>query len=160
MNEIETIKLKAQLTLGLKTTDDIEQWAMYTLSKDESNQLALDLCFLTNSEQMLHYFHVLPKNYSIDESLKKNIIYNELNKYTTQLILHNQVQQYTWNAAQKIFDLAKYIEDDELYDFVKYYDDEFHLAKDGISSLTPDEIFPLFIIELKKWLDIQQKNSI
>lgn len=71
MNEIETIKLKAQLTLGLKTTDDIEQWAMYTLSKDESNQLALDLCFLTNSEQMLHYFHVLPKNYSIDESLKK-----------------------------------------------------------------------------------------
>lgn len=74
--------------------------------------------------------------------------------------MHNQVQQYTWNAAQKIFDLAKYIEDDELYDFVKYYDDEFHLAKDGISSLTPDEIFPLFIIELKKWLDIQQKNSI
>ncbi|WP_173911200.1 hypothetical protein [Acinetobacter sp. Marseille-Q1618] len=159
MNEIEKILLRCQLTLGLKTTDDIEQWAINTLSKDESNQLALDLCFLANSEQILHYFHVLHKNYDIDENLKKIIIYNELNTYTTQLIQHNQAQQYTWDAAQKIFDLANFIEDDDLYDFVNHYDDEFHLAQQGISLLASDEIFPIFIKELKKWLDAKLLNN-
>lgn len=54
--------------------------------------------------------------------------------------------------STNFFSLAKYLDDDSLYEFINFYIDEFHLAINGISLLQVDDIFPLFINELHDWI--------
>ncbi len=51
--------------------------------------------------------------------------------------------------------ISRYAEDEYLYDFINYYDDELYLALEGISKLEPEEIWPTFLNDLKNWLSLQ-----
>ncbi|MFV5264776.1 hypothetical protein ACMUMS_14610, partial [Acinetobacter courvalinii] len=59
MSEIEKAIFKAKLELEIITAEEIQRWAIETLEKDSSNDLALEICFLSTPEQVTTYFNQL-----------------------------------------------------------------------------------------------------
>ncbi len=51
-----------------------------------------------------------------------------------------------------LLEISRYADDEDLYDFINYYDDELYLALEGISKLEPEDIWPIFLNDLKNWL--------
>ncbi|RJN83147.1 hypothetical protein D3X64_18070, partial [Acinetobacter baumannii] len=51
--------------------------------------------------------------------------------------------------------ISRFAEDEDLYNFINYYDDELYLASEGISKLELNEIWPTFLNDLKNWLSLQ-----
>ncbi|NUF24783.1 hypothetical protein HUN23_18700, partial [Acinetobacter oleivorans] len=58
------------------------------------------------------------------------------------------------NLFAILIKISRFAEDENLYDFINYYDDELYLALDGISKLEPEEIWPAFLNDLKNWLSL------
>ncbi|MCH7335741.1 hypothetical protein [Acinetobacter sp. NIPH 2699] len=153
MHELDTNKLqfKFDLEFSLKTTEDIQQWAIHALEIDSSNELALDICFLSTTDQILDYFKNIDRsNLLINQS--RQIIYKKIGNHITHLFNTTLSTEFISHAFQRLLNIAQYIEDDELYSFINHYADEFHLALYECSKYELNEVFPLFLVELKSWV--------
>ncbi|MFW2162709.1 hypothetical protein ACG93T_15245 [Acinetobacter beijerinckii] len=147
MSDIEKAIFKAKLELETITPEEIQRWAIETLEKDPSNDLALEICFLSMPEQVLSYFKRLSNSvYNISSA----IIYDLLKSYIEKNIdlIHNKEALSPF--LRKLLSLSKFIEDEDLYELLNYYDDEFYLSFEGYSPSEPDEVFKSFIEDLKK----------
>ncbi|MBC9228789.1 hypothetical protein HI850_005495 [bacterium SPL81] len=147
MRDIEKAIFKAKLELETITPEEIQRWAIETLEKNPSNDLALEICFLSTPEQVLSYFKRLSNSvYNISSA----IIYDLLKSYIKKNIdlVHNKEALSPF--LRKLLSLSKFIEDEDLYELLNYYDDEFYLSFEGYSPSKPDEVFKNFIEDLKK----------
>lgn len=147
MNDIEKAIFKAKLELETITPEEIQRWAIETLEKDPTNDLALEICFFSTPEQVLSYFKRLSNSvYNISST----IIYDLLKSYIEKNIdlVHNKEALSPF--LRKLLSLSKFIEDEDLYELLNYYDDEFYLSFEGYSPSEPDEVFKNFIEDLKK----------
>lgn len=147
MRDIEKAIFKAKLELETITPEEIQRWAIETLEKNPSNDLALEICFLSTPEQVLSYFKRLSNSvYNISSA----IIYDLLKSYIKKNIdlVHNKEALSPF--LRKLLSLSKFIEDEDLYELLNYYDDEFYLSFEGYSPSEPDEVFKNFIEDLKK----------
>ena len=147
MSDIEKAIFKAKLELETITPEEIQRWAIGTLEKDPSNDLALDICFLSTSDQVLSYYKRLSNSvYNISSA----IIYDLLKSYIEKNIDLINSRDNLYPFLHKLLSLSKSIEDEDLYELLNYYDDEFYLSFEGYSPSDPDEVFKSFIEDLKK----------
>lgn len=155
MSDEEKFQLKLELILNLKSAKDIQNWAIDKLDKNPADLLALDICFFSKEEEVLDYFN----NISIAETtteptLKKKILYKVLKKYSEITPSMGCSIEVISNLFVILLKISRYAEDEYLYDFINYYDDELYLALEGISKLEPEEIWPTFLNDLKNWLSL------
>ncbi|RLZ10243.1 hypothetical protein EAH57_04455 [Acinetobacter sp. 2JN-4] len=149
--DINKLQFKFDLEFGLKTAEDIQQWAILALEVAPSNELALDICFLSTPDEILNYFKNIDRSNTL-MSHNRQIIYRKIDNYLTSLFNIAPSTEFISHTFQRLLSIAKYIEDDKLYDFVNHYGDEHHLALHGCSRYELNEIFPLFLVELKSWM--------
>lgn len=83
MSDIEKAIFKAKLELETIPPEEIQRWAIETLEKDPSNDLALELCFLSTPEQIKDYFKQVSK-IIFDLNLTKNMIQTLLEEYLSK----------------------------------------------------------------------------
>ncbi|WP_336167589.1 hypothetical protein [Acinetobacter sp. 161(2023)] len=156
MNDAEKFQLKLELTLNLKTAQDIQKWAIDKLDKNPADLLALDICFFSKDEEILDYFNNISiAETNVESTLKKKILYEILKKYTEITPYLGYSIKLISNLFALLIKISKLVEDEDLYDFINYYDDELYLASEGISKLELDEIWPTFLNDLKNWLSLQ-----
>ncbi|MCU4388768.1 hypothetical protein WCE00_14980 [Acinetobacter haemolyticus] len=148
MSDIEKAIFKAKLELETITPEEIQKWAIETLEKDPSNDLALDICFLSTSDQVLIYFKQLPnKVYTISSAIMSDLLKSYIEKNID--LIHNRDTLYPF--LHQLLSLSKSIENEDLYELLNYYDDEFYLSFEGYSPSEPDEVFKNFISDLKSF---------
>lgn len=83
MSDIEKAIFKAKLKLETLTREEIQRWAIETLEKNPSNDLALEICFLSTPEQIKDYFKQVSK-IIFDLNLTKNMIQTLLEEYLSK----------------------------------------------------------------------------
>lgn len=71
MSNSYKFQLKLELDLKLITPEEVQDWAMHALENDPTNELALDICFLSNTEQILQYFRLTERNEFSETSIDK-----------------------------------------------------------------------------------------
>lgn len=152
MSDREKAIFKAKLELEIITSEEIQKWAIETLKDNPSDGLALDICFLSTSEQTSNYFKQLSKDLFYREltkdsvhSLLKDYIEKNVNLVTTQDM---QFRPF----LQKLMYLSKTVENEDLYDLLNYYDDQFYLSAEGCLLCKPEVVFKEFINDLKDFL--------
>ncbi|WP_224993198.1 hypothetical protein [Acinetobacter pittii] len=158
MNEAEKFQLKLELKLNLKSAKDIQNWAIDKLDKNPADLLALDICFLSKDKEVLDYFNKISiAETNVEPTLKKKILYEILKKYTEITPSIGYSIELISNLFAILIKISRFAEDEELYDFINYYDDELYLALEGIAKLKLDEIWPTFLNDLKNWLSLRCK---
>lgn len=65
MSDIEKAIFKVKLELEIITPEEIQRWAIETLEKNSSNDLALDICFLSTSDHLQPILINYPEVYLI-----------------------------------------------------------------------------------------------
>lgn len=149
MSDIEKAIFKAKLELETITPEEIQRWAIETLEKDPSNDLALEICFFSTPEQVASYFKQLSITiFSID--LTKQLVNNLLKDYIEKNSNSNKTQEMQYDFIQKLLHLSNHLKNEDLFNLTNYYDDEFYLSFEGYSPSEPDEVFKNFIEDLKK----------
>lgn len=146
MSEIDKIQLKVEL--NLKLSEDIQKWAIDALEIDPTNELALDICFLSTSKQVLEYFKQISKE-SFDIDLRKNVINKLLNDYVFNKLSNVTTKDDIYPFFQSILFLSKYLENKDLDALTDSYDDQIYLALEGYSESEPEVVFQKFIKALK-----------
>ena len=53
MSNVDAAIFKAKLELETITPEEIQEWAIATLETDSSNDLALEICFLSKPEEVI-----------------------------------------------------------------------------------------------------------
>ena len=156
MSDLEKATFKLKLELKIITAEEIQRWAIETVEKDPSNDLALDICFLSTSNQVLSYFKQL-SNRVYD--ISSETIYDLIKRYIEKNInlIHNRDTLYPF--LHQLLSISKSIENEDLYELLNYYDDEFYLSFEGYSPSEPDEVFKNFIEDLKKFIKIKREGS-
>ena len=127
MSDIDKALFKAKLELETITPEQIQQWAITTLEQDSSNNLALELCFLSTSEQIKDYFKQVSKMI-FDSNLTKNMIQMLLEEYLSKNLNLTQAQSDFYPFFHKLFCLAQQLKNEKLYDLLNYYDDQLYLS--------------------------------
>jgi len=156
MSDAEKFQLKLELTLNLKSAKDIQNWAIDKLDKNPADLLALDICFLSKDKEVLDYFNKISiAETNVEPTLKKKILYEILKKYTEITPSIGYSIELISNLFAILIKISRFAEDEELYDFINYYDDELYLALEGIAKLELDEIWPTFLNDLKNWLSLR-----
>ena len=156
MNDAEKFQLKLELTLNLKSAKDIQNWASDRLDKNPADLLALEICFFSKDNEVLDYFNNISiSETNVEPNLKKKILYEILKKYVEIPLSIGYSIEVISNLFVILLKISRYAEDEDLYDFINYYDDELYLALEGISKLEPEEIWPTFLNDLKNWLSLQ-----
>ncbi|ENV92081.1 hypothetical protein Acal01_01581 [Acinetobacter calcoaceticus] len=155
MNDAEKFQLKLELTLNLKSAKDIQNWATDRLDKNPADLLALEICFFSKDNEVLDYFNNISiAETNVEPNLKKKILYEILKKYVEIPLSIGYSIEVISNLFVILLKISRYAEDEDLYDFINYYDDELYLALEGISKLEPEEIWPTFLNDLKNWLSL------
>ncbi|ENX08643.1 MULTISPECIES: hypothetical protein [Acinetobacter] len=150
MSEANKVQFKVELELYLKSPEDIQKWALNTLESNPSDELALEVCFLANSQEVIEYF----KNIHItdlDINTRNNVIHKLLNKYVLSRIISIRSKEDIYLFFQNIILFSKYLEDKKLNNLLISYDDKLYLALENYSPLEPMEVFHNFINELQEW---------
>lgn len=156
MNDAEKFQLKLELTLNLKSAQDIQKWAIDKLDKNPADLLALDICFFSKDEKILDYCNNISiAETNVEPTLKKKILYEILKKYTEITPSIGYSIEFISNLFAILIKISRFAEDEDLYNFINYYDDELYLASEGISKLELNEIWPTFLNDLKNWLSLQ-----
>lgn len=156
MNDAEKFQFKLELILNLKSAKDIQNWAIDRLDKNPADLLALDICFLSKDKEVLDYFNKISiAETNVEPTLKKKILYEILKKYTDITPSIGYSIEFISNLFAILIKISRFAEDEDLYDFINYYDDELYLALEGIAKLELDEIWPTFLNDLKNWLSLQ-----
>ena len=156
MSEANKIQFKIELDLYLKSPEDIQKWALNTLETDPSDELALDVCFLVDPQEVIEYFKKIHIT-DLDINMRNNVIHALLKEYVFSHITSIRSKEDIYPFFQKISLITKYLEDKNLNNLLISYDDEFYLALENYSPLEPMEVFHNFINELQKW---QKQTSI
>jgi len=156
MNDAEKFQLKLELTLNLKSAQDIQNWAIDRLDKNPADLLALEICFFSKDKEVLDYFNKISiAETNVEPTLKKKTLYEILKKYVEIPPSIGYSIEVISNLFVILLKISRYAEDEDLYDFINYYDDELYLALEGISKLEAEEIWPTFLNDLKNWLSLQ-----
>jgi len=156
MIDAEKFQFKLELLLNLKSAKDIQNWAIDRLDKNPADLLALEVCFFSKDNEVLDYFNNISiAETTIEPTLKKKILYEVLKKYTEITPSIGYSIELISNLFAILIKISRFAEDEELYDFINYYDDELYLALEGIAKLELDEIWPTFLNDLKNWLSLR-----
>ncbi|WP_339352647.1 hypothetical protein [Acinetobacter beijerinckii] len=151
MRDIEKAIFKAKLELETITPEEIQRWAIETLEKNPSNDLALEICFFSTPEQVASYFKQLSITiFSID--LTKQLVNNLLKDYIEKNSNSNKTQEMQHDFIQKLLHLSNHLGNEDLFNLTNYYDDEFYLSLEGYTLSEPDVVFKEFVNDLKGFL--------
>ncbi|MCU4392435.1 hypothetical protein KTH73_17160 [Acinetobacter courvalinii] len=154
MSEIEKAIFKAKLELEIITAEEIQRWAIETLEKDSSNDLALEICFLSTPEQVTTYFNQLSRSL-FNTDLTKVSVNKLLKDYIEKHLELVKSQELLFPFLQKLLALSKAVENEDLFELLNYYDDQFYLSFEGYTPSEPDAVFKEFITDLKDFLSTQ-----
>ena len=158
MININKIQLKIQLLLSLISPDDVQTWAMHTLENAPSSTLALEICYLPDDQGLLNYFEEMALShliYSMSHQDRQELIYPFLKQFANHALEIEQTDTSIKQTFQMLLNLAQTIEDNDLYDFINYYDDEYYLTNEGLFvQATAKQVFLNFLEELKTWGEI------
>lgn len=80
MSEANKIQFKVELELYLKSPEDIQKWVLDTLETNLSDELALDVCFLADPQEVIEYFKKIHIT-DLDINTRNNVIHTLLKKY-------------------------------------------------------------------------------
>lgn len=153
MDDAEKFQFKLELSLNLKSAKDIQNWAIDRLDKNPADLLALDICFFSKDEEVLDYFNNISiSQTNLEPTLRKKILYDVLKKWLEKPPSIGYSIELISNLFSILLKISKYTEDEDLYDFINYYDDELYLASEGISKLDLKEVWPTFLNDLENWL--------
>ena len=104
MSNSYKFQLKMELDLKLITPEEIQNWAVHALENDPINELALDICFLSNTEQILQYFRLTEKSEfsetSVDEITRK-VLENFIFKYINIVNHKDQIYSFFQNIVSE-----------------------------------------------------------
>ncbi|WP_343579535.1 hypothetical protein [Acinetobacter sp.] len=154
MSDIEKAIFKAKLELEIITAEEIQRWAIETLEKDSSNDLALEICFLSTPEQVTTYFNQLSRSL-FNTDLTKESVNKLLKDYIEKHLELVKSQELLFPFLQKLLALSKAVENEDLLELLNYYDDQFYLSFEGYTPSEPDALFKEFITDLKDFLSTQ-----
>ena len=154
MSDKEKAIFKAKLELETITPEEIQRWAIEALEKDSSNDLALEICFLSTPEQVTTYFNQLSRSL-FNTGLTKESVNNFLKDYIEKHLESVKSQELLFPFLQKLLALSKAIENEDLFELLNYYDDQFYLSFEGYTPSEPDDVFQEFITDLKDFLSTQ-----
>lgn len=154
MSDIEKAIFKAKLELETITPEEIQRWAIEALEKDSSNDLALEICFLSTPEQVTTYFNQLSRSL-FNTGLTKESVNNFLKDYIEKHLESVKSQELLFPFLQKLLALSKAVENEDLFELLNYYDDQFYLSFEGYTPSEPDDVFQEFITDLKDFLSTQ-----
>ncbi|EXB24389.1 hypothetical protein J537_3510 [Acinetobacter baumannii 1437282] len=154
MSDIEKAIFKAKLELEIITAEEIQRWAIETLEKDSSNDLALEICFLSTPEQVTTYFNQLSRSL-FNTDLTKESVNKLLKDYIEKHLELVKSQELLFPFLQKLLALSKAVENEDLLELLNYYDDQFYLSFEGYTPSEPDAVFKEFITDLKDFLSTQ-----
>ncbi|ESK54599.1 hypothetical protein [Acinetobacter tjernbergiae] len=154
MYDIEKAIFKVKLELETITPEEIQRWAIEALEKDPSNDLALEICFLSTPEQVTTYFNQLSRNL-FNTGLIKESVNNFLKDYVEKHLELVKSQELLFPFLQKLLALSKAVENEDLFELLNYYDDQFYLSFEGYTPSEPDDVFKEFINDLKDFLSTQ-----
>ncbi|PTV44591.1 hypothetical protein DBL02_12975 [Acinetobacter oleivorans] len=150
MTNIYKFQLKMELDLKLITPEEIQNWAVLALENDPTNELALDICFLSNSEQISQYFKLTEKSefcsYSRD-SLAIKVLENYIFKHLNTWNYKDQIDSFFQNTHY----LIHYLENAELGLLIRSYESQLDVAFLGYSQLEPETLWENFKLELKAY---------
>ena len=127
MSDIEKAIFKAKLELETITLEEIQRWAIETLEKNSSNDLALEICFLSTPEQVTTYFNQLSRSL-FNTGLTKESVNNFLKDYIEKHLELVKSQELLFPFLQKLLALSKAVENEDLFLFFSFYDDQFYLS--------------------------------
>ena len=154
MSDIEKAIFKAKLELETITPEEIQRWAIETLEKDSSNDLALEICFLSTPEQVTTYFNQLSRSL-FNTDLTKESVNDLLKDYIKKHLELVKSKELLFPFLQKLLALSKAVGNEDLFELLNYYDDQFYLSFEGYTSSEPDDVFQEFITDLKDFLSTQ-----
>src|SRR5690554_1491931 len=80
MSEANKIQFKVELELYLKSPEDIQKWVLDTLETNLSDELALDVCFLADPQEVIEYFKKIHIT-DLDINTRNNVIHTLLKEY-------------------------------------------------------------------------------
>ena len=154
MSDIEKAIFKAKLELETITPEEIQRWAIETLEKDSSNDLALEICFLSTPEQVTTYFNQLSRSL-FNTDLTKESVNDLLKDYIKKHLELVKSKELLFPFLQKLLALSKAVENEDLFELLNYYDDQFYLSFEGYTPSEPNAVFKDFINDLKDFLSTQ-----
>jgi len=150
MNKANQIQFKAELELDLKSPEDIQKWALDILESNPSDELALEICFLADQQQITEYFKkILITDFDIN--IRESVINKLLNNYIFNKITSIRLEEGIYPFFTDILLLSKYLESKSLNALLTSYDDELYLALENYSPSEPMEVFQNFINDLREW---------
>jgi len=148
MSNSYKFQLKLELDLKLITPEEIQDWAMHALENDPTNELALDICFLSNTKQVLQYFRLTERNEFSETSIDKvttKVLENYIFKHINTVNHRDQIYSF----FQNIFSINLYLEKEELRFLIYSYEGQLEMALEGYSELDTEALWENFKIELK-----------
>ncbi|MFK8986637.1 hypothetical protein [Acinetobacter seifertii] len=158
MSNSYKFQLKMELDLKLVTPEEIQNWAVHALENDPTNELALDICFLSNTEQILQYFRLTEKSEFCSCSrdrlaikIMENYIFKHLNTWNYK----DQVDSFFQNTHY----LIHYLENAELGSLIRSYESQLDVAFQGYSQLEPETLWENFKLELKEHLSSSTNSN-
>ncbi|MFX7295064.1 hypothetical protein ABTI66_00340, partial [Acinetobacter baumannii] len=101
MSNSYKFQLKMELDLKLITPEEIQNWAVHALENDPTNELALDICFLSNTKQILQYFRLTEKSEFFScsrDRLAIKVMENYIFKHLNTLSYIDQVDSFFQNT--------------------------------------------------------------
>ena len=150
MSNSYKFQLKLELDLKLITPEEIQDWAMHALEDDPTNELALDICFLSNTEQVLQYFRLTERNEFSETSIDKvttKVLENYIFKHINTVNHKDQIYSF----FQNIFPINHYLEKEELRFLIYSYEGQLEMASEGYSELETEALWENFKIDLKAY---------
>ncbi|WP_421426700.1 hypothetical protein ACOL7R_11935 [Acinetobacter pittii] len=150
MSNSYKFQLKLELDLKLITPEEIQDWAMHALEDDPTNELALDICFLSNTEQVLQYFRLTERS-EFSETLIDKVTTKVLENYIFKHINTVNHKDQIYSFFQNIFSINLYLEKEELRFLIYSYEGQLEMALEDYSELETEELWGNFKMELKRY---------
>ncbi|EXR35448.1 hypothetical protein ACG9WR_14500 [Acinetobacter pittii] len=150
MSNSYKFQLKLELDLKLITPEEIQDWAMHALEDDPTNELALDICFLSNTEQVLQYFRLTERS-EFSETLIDKVTTKVLENYIFKHINTVNHKDQIYSFFQNIFSINLYLEKEELRFLIYSYEGQLEMALEDYSELETEELWENFKMELKRY---------
>lgn len=152
MNDAEKFQFKLELTLNLKSANDIQNWVTTRIDQDITDSDTLEICFFSKEKQVLDYFYNIQFEWLNFEPILKRKIFRDVLKAYAQLPLTIEYsEELIHNLFNKLLELSRIADDEVIYDLIMHYHDEFYLSVDGLSNLVHEQVWSIFINDLGKW---------
>ncbi|MFV5265117.1 hypothetical protein ACMUMS_16395, partial [Acinetobacter courvalinii] len=88
-------------------------------------------------------------------ALTKESVNKLLKDYIEKHLELVKSQEILFPFLQKLLALSKAVENEDLFELLNYYDDQFYLSFEGYTPSEPDAVFKEFITDLKDFLSTQ-----